>query len=93
MASVKLSQLKEDEVYNPRVVPQFIYVVRYSATGYSGRRYNSPEDVYLDVSWLNGNYMHHQWRQTTICAHPGQWFRVPPPARTKQTAVLCKKDQ
>ena len=96
MTSIKLSHLKEGEVYNPRVVfPQHIYAVRYSATDYmySGRRYNSTEDVYLHVSWLNNNSMEHQWRQTTICAHPGQWFRVPPPARTKQTAVLCTKDQ
>ena len=96
MASVKWSQLKGNEGFNPRVVPpQFIYAVRYSATDcmYSGRRYNSTEDVYLNVRWLNDNAMDHQWRQATICAHPGQWFRVPVPARTKQTAVLCSKDQ
>ena len=94
MTSVKLSALKqdEDEIRYPGFF-RLIYAVRYSETGYSGRRYNSPEDVYLDESWLTHNYMCHQWRQTVLRAHPGQWFRVPLPARTKQTAVLCKKDQ
>ena len=77
----------KNEVDNSKHVRGLIYVVKYSAAGYSGRRYNSPEDVNLSLSWLNENYMTGQWRQTTVRAHPGEWFRVPVGARTKQTAV------
>ena len=78
----------KDEVDNSKHVRGCIYVVKYSAAGYSGRRYNSPEDVNLSLSWLNNNYMSRRWRQTTVCAHPGEWFRVPIGARTKQTRVM-----
>ena len=78
----------KDEVDNSKYVRGHIYVVRYSAAGYSGRRYNSPEDVNLSLSWLNMNCMTARWRQTTVCAHPEEWFRVPVGARTKQTAVM-----
>ena len=86
MASVKLYQMKKNE--GREIVPGLIYVVRYLATGYSGRLRNDTEDVHLDVSWLTNNCMTRTWRQDTICAHPGKWFRVPVPARTKQTAVF-----
>ena len=78
----------KNEVDNSKHVRGLIYFVKYSAAGYSGRRYNSPEHVYLSLSWLNENCMTGQWRQTTVRAHPGEWFRVPVGARNKQTAVV-----
>ena len=95
MTSAKASQVVNERERELRIYrncnPSLIHYVRFSGTGYSGRRYNSTEEVYLHESWLHDNCMPEKWRRTTICAHPGEWFRVHRVARTKQTAVV--KDQ
>ena len=98
--NVEPNEVRENYRHHPRI----IYIVRGLPIGtvptgvngsrvvwkYYGRRYGSDENIPIDAYWLNSNNMDRTWRKETIWSHPGNWFQVPIPARTKQTALNLK---
>ena len=59
-----------------------IYMVRayrvptHSGIVYEGKIKGSRESIFLDVEWLDDNYMGPKWRKHTILAKQCYWFRV-----------------